>query len=892
MLAEKLRERWHSFRLRVRGLTRRGELDRDLRDELQFHAAMREKKLTSSGLASDEARYQAARQFGNATLTRETLREARGFPLIESIAQDARYAVRQLRRNSGFAAVVILTLALGIGVTTAVFSLVDEALFRPLPYPNGERLVTVGVFSPDTAGEFLFGQSYYDLRDTQKSFDAVTAFAPGLSDCTLTEGSAEKLLCARVQSSFLSTLEVWPILGRNFSPEDDRAQAPHVALLSYGIWRSRFGGARDVVGRTISLDDVGTRIVGVLPRDFEMPSQVEPDLLVPLAMDETQARSRPGTNVVRVYARLKPGVTPEQALEQIHGVFARQVVPGVLATLRVMRPSVRLIRDLRIGDLRLALWVLLGSVFAVLAIACSNVANLLLARAAARREEMAVRGALGAGRGRLIRQTLTESAVLGGAGGALGCLLAAILLRIIAPLTAPIFPRFAHARIDPRILLFTLAISAASSLIFGLAPALSLPKQETLAESRSTGGSRHSFAPVLVGLQVAGALVMLTAAGLLLRTLWKIDNLPLGMQTNGVILADVTLNRQACNTTPQCTLFLDELEQKSRALPGVEIVAVANGVPLIGGSGMISSSEVRVEGEPQRQTGSDFALNWRWVTPNFFSALKIHTLEGRTFIEADSSSAENLMILNSALAEKLLPRGSALGRQVQLDPKGQWYRVIGVVENTKNFEPTRPAEPEYYLLRTQIANTGLHVPPMFYHHAVLVIRAGLPLNVIASEIRSQVASLNSNAAISISTMNEQLSHFTERQRFNAILLSVFGSVSLLLAAIGLFGVISFLVAQRTREIGVRMALGASPGNVLQLFLYRASLWVGAGAVAGLVGSFFAARLLQGLLYGVPATDPLTWLAAVGMLAVVAFTAVWIPARRAARIDPIVALRYE
>src|ERR1700683_4291157 len=637
MFAEKLREQWHSFRLRLRGLVRRGELDRDLQDELEFHAAMREKKFTGSGLAGDEARYQAARQFGNATLTRETLRETRGFPLIESIAQDASYAVRQLRRNSGFAAVAILTLALGIGVTTAVFSLVDEALFRPLPYPHGDRLVTVGVFSPDTAGEFLFGQSYYDLRDTKRSFETGTGFAPGLSDCTLTEESAEKLSCARVQASFLPTLEVWPILGSNFSPEEDRPQAPQVALLSYGLWESRFGGARDVVGRTISLDDVRTRIVGVLPRDFEMPSQVQPDLLVPLAMDETQARSKPGTNLVRVYARLRPGVTPAPALEQIHGGFARQVITGVLATLRVMRPRGRLILDMRIGDLRLALWILLGSVFAVLTIACSDVANLLLARAAARREEMAVRGALGAGRGRLIRQTLTESAVLGVAGGALGCLLAAIVVRIIAPFTAPIFPRFAHARIDVRILLFTLAVSAASSLFFGLAPALSLPKHETLAGTRSTGNSRHSLAPVLVSLQVAGALVMLTAAGLLLRTLWKIDNLPLGMQTNGVILADVTLGRQACTTTPQCTFLLDDIEQRTQSLPGVEVLGVANGVPLIGGGGIILSSEVRVEGEPQRQAGSDFALNWRWVTPNFFSALKIHTLEGRTFIETDRS---------------------------------------------------------------------------------------------------------------------------------------------------------------------------------------------------------------------------------------------------------------
>ncbi len=367
MLGETLRERLHTFWLRVKGLAERRELDRDLGDELKFHASMREKKLTDSGLSTEEARYHGvARIWQCHTHSRNASRGPR-----ISAARIHRARTRVTRCVS-FAAIpvlplsAILTLALAIGVTTAVFSLVDEALFRPLPYPHGDRLVTVGTFSPDTAGEFLFGQAYYDLLDTQTSFESVTAFAPGLTDCDLTESNPQKLWCARVEASFLPTLEVSPILGRNFSPEVDRPKAPHVAMLSYGLWRSRFGGDPDVVGRAISLDGIPTRIVGVLPRGFEMPSQGEPDLLVPLAMDETAARAKPGTNVVRVYARMKPGITPAQALAQIHGVFERQIIPGVLATLRVMRPSVRFIRDLRIGDLRLAFWVVLGSVFAVL----------------------------------------------------------------------------------------------------------------------------------------------------------------------------------------------------------------------------------------------------------------------------------------------------------------------------------------------------------------------------------------------------------------------------------------------------------------------------------------------------------------------------------------------
>ncbi len=316
---------------------------------------------------------------------------------------------------------------------------------------------------------------------------------------------------------------------------------------------------------------------------------------------------------------------------------------------------------------------------------------------------------------------------------------------MFAPLAATIFPRFAQARIDGRILLFTSGISAVSVLLFGLVPAFSLPKNESLAESRTTGNSRRRLAPILVSFQVAGALIMLTAAGLLLRTLWNIDNAPLGMQTNGVIVADVLLGKQACSTTLQCTAFFDQLEQRAGNLPGVKTLGVANDVPLAGGSGMISSSEVRVEGQPQRSPGSDFALNWRWVTPGFFSALKIHTLEGRVFREPDRESSDNFIVLNRVLAEKLFPSEPALDRRIQLDPKGPWYTVIGVVDNVKNYEPTMPTEPEYYLLRTHSADPGLHVPPMFYHYSVLVIRGNLPVSMIAKEIRSEVQSLNSSA---------------------------------------------------------------------------------------------------------------------------------------------------
>jgi predicted permease len=544
MSPETLRERWHAFWLRAKGILHRGELDRDLRDELEFHAAMREKKLSSAGLARDEARYQAARQFGNATLTRETLRETRGFPLIESIAQDARYAIRQLRRNSGFAAVAILTLALGIGVTTAVFSLVDEALFRPLPYPQGDRLVTVGVTAPIEKGEFMTSSSYYDLRDNQTPFESLASWVPGVIDCDLAEPSITRLSCARVESTFLPTLQIEPILGRNFSSTEDRPHAPQTALISYALWRGHFGEDRNVIGRIVSLDGAPVRIVGVLPLLFEMPSQAHVDILIPQALDETAQRAAHPGLILRVYARLKPGLTPAQAVAELHSVFERMVRSAPPQFRDEIHPSVRSLRAFQTESLRVALLFLFGAVLAMLLTACANIGNLLLARAASRRAEMAVRIALGAGRSRLTRQLFTESLVLTVCGGVCGCILATFLLRVFDSYTALIFPRFAQVRLDGRVLAFAAGISLLSGLLFGMAPLVSLPKAELLGSARAVNTPRSSLSWLLISFQVGASLVLLTAAGLLLRTLWKIENVNLGMDMDHVIAAQITLGKE------------------------------------------------------------------------------------------------------------------------------------------------------------------------------------------------------------------------------------------------------------------------------------------------------------------------------------------------------------
>ena len=489
-MSEWLNKTW----LRIRSLINRRQLDRDLEDELNFHLAMRKEKLQAEGLNPDAAHFASRKRFGNPTLVQEACRETWGFAWVENLWQDIRYAARTLRKNPGFTTVVVLTIALGIGASTAVFSVVDPLLFRRLPYPQDEQLVSVGYLGPVDDNEFNVVSSYFDWRQGQTPFQYLTAMRPGTGCDVLINNTPQQIRCYAVAADFLRTFRIAPFMGRDFSEDDDRPRAPTVVLLSYGFWRRAFGGDAKALGKTIVMNDEPAQVVGVLPKDFEMPQLGDIDVMLPARLDASLPRSANSSSFLRTFARLREGVTIEQARDQFRPLFQESAAKDVPPELRSeVRLVVRSLRDRQIQDVKLASWLLFGSVLALLLLACTNVANLILARAEARRQELAMRAALGAGRGRLMRQTLTESLMLGLLGGAVGAGAAWVLLRLFVSLAFDEMPRLAQARIDLRALLFALAGSVAAAVLFGVAPALERPRAESLV---GMAGGRDGSNPV------------------------------------------------------------------------------------------------------------------------------------------------------------------------------------------------------------------------------------------------------------------------------------------------------------------------------------------------------------------------------------------------------------
>jgi putative ABC transport system permease protein len=812
----------------------------------------------------------------------------------EAIAQDLRYALRQFRRNPGFTAVAIAALTLGIGATTAVYSVVDHILWRALPYLDDERLVTVGIMAPIERREFMLGSPYADLRDHHPPFEAVTSWTPGVTDCDLTDSNPLRLGCASVEANFLNVLGVQPVVGRDFTSEDDRPGAPRVALLSYALWRSRFGGDPGVPGKTLSLDGEAVRIAGVLPRKFEMPSLVHADLLVPQSIDWTAQRAANPGRVLRSYARLRAGVTPAIANEQLQPIFREIVKMAPPYLRRQVSFSVRSLRDLQVGEVRPALRMLLGAVLLVLLVTCANVANLLLARAAARQREMAVRGALGASRLRLLRQTLAESLLLGVAGGTTGCFLAYALLRVFITLAPADIPRLTQAGVDLRVLAFAVGVSLVAGVLFGLAPALVIPRPQLLAGGRFTGVGHGALRQMLVTAQVAVSLVLLAGAGLLLRSFWNLQRAQLGMDTEHVMTATVALGPHAYSDPVRRAVFFDQLEDRLRHRPGVDTLAMSDSLPPSGMEHAKPYQAIQVEGLPRSEQGAAGTVAWRVVTPGYFSALRIPILEGQAFREEDRNSKELLIILSESLARRLFANQDAVNRRLALYPGGPWYTVTAVAGDVKNGGVAEPPDPEYYLAWKHASQPGrggeaLDRAPM---GASLILRSPLPPESVSAMIRSSVAQLDPSLPVKNETMKDRVSALEQLPRFNTLLLAFFAALAVTLAALGLYGVVAYLVVQRTQEVGVRMALGAQSRQVLGLFIGKSVRLLLMGVGLGLAGSWAFTRFLQNLLFGVTAHDPLTLTAVSALLVAVALLASYIPSRRATRVDPVAALRHE
>jgi putative ABC transport system permease protein len=807
-----------------------------------------------------------------------------------AIWQDLRYALRMFFKNPGFTAVAILTLALGIGANTAIFSVVNAVLLRPLPYTDPSRLCFLFERLPSAP---IIGPSYenwMDFRDQAKSFDSVA----GVHNATFTltgSGEPERLFGQMATANFYSLMGVNPIEGRTFLPEEDKAGGQPVALISYGFWQRHFGGAHDALGKNLTLDNQSYTVIGVLPPEFQFLQAV--DVMVPF---EPWARTlpddrnwHPGLTAV---ARMKPGVTLEQAqaemttiakrLEKQYPVYDTDMGAGVVG-----------MHDQIVQNVRPALLVLLGAVGLVLLIACGNIANLLLARATGRRQEIAVRMAMGAGRARILRQLLTESVLLSFGGAAAGLLLAWASMAPLIKLASTNVPNVGPIGLDMQVLFFAAAVALFSGILFGLAPALQTARLDLRgmlndATRGSTGSGRHiQLRGILAVAEVALAIVLLIGAGLLLRSFERLQDVSPGFQPAHLLVVDVPLSPRAFPKSSQRMDFFDGLIQRASALPGVHGVGAATSLPVSGGGGSI---HFNIEGHPPKTAHDYIIIGYRPVAPAYLQTLKVPLLQGRLLTDADTEKSEFVAVVNEAMARKFFPGESPLGKHIQigaLPSEGVPYnRIVGVVGDMKQNLATDPVAEMYLPVRQADA-----LIPIF--SLSFVLRTEVDPYAQVSAFRSVVHGLNPDQPmVKIRTMEENISTSVSLPRFRTVLLAIFAMSALLLSVVGLYGLMAYTVSQRVHEVGIRVALGAQSSDILKLIVGHGLKLVLIGVAVGLAGSFALTRLLATFLYGVTATDPVTFGGVALTLIVVAMVACYIPARRATRVDPIVALRYE
>jgi putative ABC transport system permease protein len=810
--------------------------------------------------------------------------------------QDFRYALRRLRIAPGFAMVVALTLALGIGATTAMFTLVDGALFRSLPYSHGDELVSIGVLAPIIDGEFLFAGNFLSWRRDQKPFSGFTS-STGVSDCDLTEDHPVRLACGNVDANFLPTFEVQPILGRNFTREEDRPNAPRVALLTYGFWQSRFAGDRRVVDRTISLDGMPTRVLGILPKNFEFPTLAQVNVLVPEALDESIVQRNQLGPVVRVYGRMKPQLGLGSATAQLQPLFRSFVDAAPPPFRKVLRLQVRPIRDLQIHDSRSAAWLLLISSLAVLLIASTNAAGLILARSSTRRRELAVRAAIGASRIRLFQQRLTESVLLAFIGAAAGIGLAWVIVRGVVALAPANIPRLAQASINWRVLLFTVVVSLSVGIIFGAVPALEKPVIDMLVATTALATHKARLRQTLLIAQVSMTVVLLAGALVFLRSLRNMQSQPLGLNTQNVVTAEITLGQQRYSSAASRLAFSEQLEKKLKELPGATAVALSDSLPPTVPARTMPFIALHAEGRPEAspEEGIGGIVGWRSVTPEYFSALGIPLIRGRGFQEQDRRPGNGAIILNEALAQKIFPREEPLGKIIRFHLEDQRFTaaftVVGVTGNTQNQGVGRLPGPEYYMVRQHTVDDVIFRYPDSQRIS-LIVRSALNPRSVAMELNDSVASLDSTIPVQTTTLGRTVYRLTERPRFSAALLGLFAVMGVLLAAAGVYGLVSLLVAERTQEIAIHVALGANPAALSRKIIVQACSWIAVGAGAGILCSLPAERSVSAMLFGIKSDDPATLVSAAVGLLIVGVIAAYIPARRAAKVDPMVALRYE
>jgi putative ABC transport system permease protein len=823
------------------------------------------------------------------------------------LLQDVRYGVRMLSKSPGFALVTILALALGIGANSAIFSVVNGVLLRPLPFTTADRLVFMSEWSQQVPNMSVSYPNFEDWRRETRTMEGMAAFRS--NGLILTGGSEPERLTAReVSHNFFTLLGTAPSIGRTFLPGEDKPGGERAAILSHGLWQRRFGGDPSIVGRPLTLSDESYTVVGVLPQEFEWQAPV--DIWVPIGLGAGAGTMQNRGNHPGIYVLglLKPNVTVEQARADMRDIVGRlaQQYPNEVNPNSF---TVNTLQNRATEDIRAALWVLMAAVGFVLLIACANVANLLLARAASRSKEIAIRAAMGAGRGRIVRQLLTESLLLAVAGGLTGLLLASWGLEALLAVIPEEVPRLlvANVGLDARVVLFTLGVSVLTGLLFGLAPAIQISKtdlNESLKEGGRTGsaGGRHFVRNALVVAEVALSLLLLVGAGLLVKSFLNLRDSDLGFDPQNVLTARVALPEKRYRENAQIENFYKAVEQRVRALPGVEGVGLVNGLPMNGGI----ETTITVEGHEASSTPAadqaPVAVNMV-VSPGYFGAMNIAVVEGRGFTEQDREGSPRVAVVDETLAKRFFPAGSAVGRRLRYGgPSAEgmhWFEIVGVAKHVKHYGPDEEGRVEVYRPYTQFVlpadHPTLRGQPLTYPRGMsIAVRTSGDPAALAPALRNAVLEIDRDQPLAfVQTMDRIVGSTIAPQRFATWMLGLFAASALLLAALGIYGVMAYSVTQRTHEIGLRMALGAERRDVLRMIVGQGMRLTLLGVGIGLVGAFVVVRYgLTSLLYGVEASDPLTYGGVALVLSAVALVSCLFPARRATKVDPMVALRYE
>ena len=867
-------------------------VEQDFEHELETHLEMLTDENIRRGMAPEEATRTARIRLGGLTQLRETNRELQGLPTIETLLQDMRFAFRMLRKNPGFTAVAVLTLALGIGANTAIFSVVYAVLLKPLPYAESNQLFNVFETRPQDGitGTGWSYANFVELRGQNRIFSEMAGSQK--HQLTLTgRGEPSVVNTSVVTPELFSLFGEKPLAGRMFFSEDGKPGAPPVVILSENLWRGTFGADPNIMGNSINLDKRSFTVIGIMPEAFRFPLVTESEQLwIPLVQDPLFGSwmDRRGGHWLQVTGRLKPGVSITQAQAELDAITARlaKEFPAENDGWKIRMVS---LQEMIVGDAKSPLLVLLGAVGLVLLIGCANIANLLLTRATSRAREIAVRTTLGAGRVRIVRQLLSETAVLGLLGGVIGVSLAYWGVRALSSLLPPSLPRVNAIRVDNLVLGFALLLSVIASCAFGLAPALFAANSSLQASLREGGGrsgesrNRRRARSFLAAGEIALAMVLLVAAGLLLRSFSKLMSVSPGFDAQHIVKADISLPQFQYSTPQQWTAFSDELLARIQAQPGLQDSAVAVPRPIADG---IINLGFDIVGNPPSSAGASRTANYVSVSPEYFHVMEIPLLAGRLFNQHDVSSAARVSVISQAMARLYFSNQDPLGKRLVFGfpPDGQVAReIVGVVGDVRDVALGRDPGPMMYVPFAQAP----------FWAANVVVRSALSPSSVATAIRQEVRKMDKELPVTdVAMMPDIIEASLSQPRFRTFLLGLFAAMALVLAATGIFGVISYSVSCRTNEIGIRVALGASSGAILWAVLRETLVLTLAGLAVGVPCALAASRLLGHMLFGVSANDPATLAAVAFALAAVATLAGYVPARRAMRVDPLVALRYE